>query len=150
MFKCLIKTATAEVIAIDGTTVLAGKIGESMSHRFFENTLESEAAFADLKGESIWWEADIPVGTAIELEFVFRLVSEVVCKKMLLVCNNQALMDGLWDVLFAFGARDFIALRKGSQLKLETTSATPWHVRVAVAYQRAVRQLVSVVRLASA
>jgi len=132
MFKALIKISTAHVIAIDGKTVVSGKIGSRLTKNHFLTEEVAQRWFDLLKGESIWWEADIPAENGLEFEHLMQLVGRVLSTRMLLVTDSVQLMNCLWEVLFAFGARDLIEYRKDAEqhLALEVTSATPWHIRL--------------------
>ena len=74
MFKMLMQPATARIIAIDGNTVLSGQIGSKLTRNFFGNEEVAVKWFNTLKGEAVWWEADIPVTSAVEFEHVMKLV----------------------------------------------------------------------------
>jgi len=139
MFKCLMQPATARIIAIDGTTVVSGKVGHKLHKTFFVTEEVASRWFNVLKGDAVWWEADIPAQNAMELEHLMKLVGRVVSDKMLLVTDSRYLMNALWEVLFAFGAKELIAYRKDAQshLSLEVTSESPWYLRLGNALSQA-------------
>lgn len=145
MFKCLMQPATARIIAVDGTTVVSGKIGQKLSKNFFLTEEVALRWFNVLKGEAIWWEADIPAENALELEHLMQMVGRVVSDKMLLVTDSKYLMNALWEVLFAFGAKELITYRKDAEhhLSLEVTPESPWHLRLGNALSKAFNDAIS-------
>jgi hypothetical protein len=141
MFKMLMQPATARIIAIDGNTVVSGQIGRKLTRNFFANEDVAVKWFNTLKGEAVWWEADIPVTSAVEFEHVMKLVGRVASDRMLLVTDSRYLMNALWEVLFALGAKDFIEYRKDApaHLALEVTHQSPWYLRLGNAVRTAVQ-----------
>ena len=127
MFKMLMQPATARIIAIDGNTVLSGQIGSKLTRNFFGNEEVAVKWFNTLKGEAVWWEADILVTSAVEFEHVMKLVGRAASDRMLLVTDSRYLMNCLWEVLFALGAKDLIEYRKDApaHLALEVTHESP-------------------------
>ena len=147
MFKMLMQPATARIIAIDGNTVLSGQIGSKLTRNFFGNEEVAVKWFNTLKGEAVWWEADIPVTSAVEFEHVMKLVGRAASDRMLLVTDSRYLMNCLWEALFALGAKDLIEYRKDApaHLALEVTHESPWYLRLGNAVRTAVHDaLISV------